>query len=397
VRPNIYCDDDKMDESPLMVVPLHQRLQLIRTQRGCSASEARRLLWDPTGEGTDPWSHASIDDDDMDQKGIEDKNSQFRKDGDSSKCCSGAGFSEIIHPCVLAVHPGVGGSVLMCAPGTGLRSFKFDSVFGEKSQQLEIYLNSVQRLVVSFLNGRNACVLAYGQTGSGKTHTMIGCMNPSDDTSLQGVVPRAAQEVLEGIRFKRAAGLETKLSVSYVEIYGEQVLDHRLTFLLTWFFILGSLQVTDLLHEGRRVGAWHGVAHRRVLDGGCQEELSADASKEELLQLLRAAEDRKRRAATAMNERSSRAHSVLIFRLVQRSTAQDEEQIESTICFADLGGSEQVCGRVRICVVGCRVVLCSALRSVVCGFTALMPLHAAGAQIKSGVVLDGGRRLPRQG
>ena len=103
--------------------------------------------------------------------------------------------------------------------------------------------------------------------------------------------------------------------------------------------------MTDLLHDGRRVGAWHGVAHRRVLDGGCEVDLSPDATEAELLELLQAAEDRKRRAATAMNERSSRAHSVLILRLIQRDTSHDGEAVESTICFADLGGSEQVCCR----------------------------------------------------
>ncbi len=131
-------------------------------------------------------------------------------------------FAEGVHPCVLAVHPGVAGSVLMCAPGTGLRSFTFDSVFGEKSQQVDVYLTSVQRLVVSFLNGRNACVLAYGQTGSGKTHTMFGRME--EDPDMYGIVPRAAREVLEGISFKEASGIKTKIFVSYVEIYGEQVL-----------------------------------------------------------------------------------------------------------------------------------------------------------------------------
>ncbi len=107
--------------------------------------------------------------------------------------------------------------------------------------------------------------------------------------------------------------------------------------------IIRHLQVTDLLHEGRSVGAWHGIAHRKVLDGGCQVELSsAEARDQELFNLLRSAEERKRRAATAMNERSSRAHAVLIFRLVQRDAQDGAEDTESTMCMADLGGSEQV-------------------------------------------------------
>jgi hypothetical protein len=101
--------------------------------------------------------------------------------------------------------------------------------------------------------------------------------------------------------------------------------------------------VTDLLHEGRSVGAWHGIAYRKVLEGGCQVELpSTEAGAQELLSLMRSAEERKRRAATAMNERSSRAHAVLIFRLVQREAGEGAGEVESTMCLADLGGSEQV-------------------------------------------------------
>ncbi len=150
-----------------MVLPLHQRLQLIRTQRGCSTSEARRVLWDPNGEFRDPWTYACIQDDSQSghADNIETETGERKVDMENviSKGCTGAGFSEVVKPCVLAVHPGIDGSVLMCAPGTGLRSFTFNSVFGEKSEQTEVSFNSVQRLVVSFMNGKNACVMAYGQ------------------------------------------------------------------------------------------------------------------------------------------------------------------------------------------------------------------------------------------
>jgi hypothetical protein len=191
-------------------------------------SEARRILWVSCGQISDPWSTAELDEVSPNESKADlswkvdafPSSSEIEKayPNTKSKC-----FSDGVHPCVLAVHPGVEGSVLMCAPGTGLRSFSFDSVFGEKCQQVDVYLTSVQRLVVSFLNGRNSCVLAYGQTGSGKTHTMFGRMGEGDDPAMRGIVPRAAHEVLEGIRFKEASGVKTKIFVSYVEIYGEQV------------------------------------------------------------------------------------------------------------------------------------------------------------------------------
>lgn len=39
---------------------------------------------------------------------------------------------------------------------------------------LQIYLETVQPLIKTVLNGFNATVFAYGPTGTGKTYTMIG-------------------------------------------------------------------------------------------------------------------------------------------------------------------------------------------------------------------------------
>jgi kinesin family protein 5 len=71
--------------------------------------------------------------------------------------------------------------------------------------------------------------------------------------------------------------------MAYVEIYGDQV--------------------SDLLAEGQVVGAWHGVAARAVLEGRASMAVTSVADAEKM---LREADGNKRRAATAMNERSSR-------------------------------------------------------------------------------------------
>jgi hypothetical protein len=55
--------------------------------------------------------------------------------------------------------------------------------------------------------------------------------------------------------------------------------------------------------------------------------------------LLEAGEGTKRRAATAMNERSSRAHSLFIMTLEQKA---GDKKVTSQLFLADLGGSEQV-------------------------------------------------------
>ena len=63
------------------------------------------------------------------------------------------------------------------------------------------------------------------------------------------------------------------------------------------------------------------------------------------LDLLEIADKAKRRAATSMNERSSRAHSLIMLTLTQEAgsaTGEGEGKVRSTLCLCDLGGSEKV-------------------------------------------------------
>lgn len=39
---------------------------------------------------------------------------------------------------------------------------------------MQIYIETVQPLIKTVLNGYNATVFAYGPTGTGKTYTMLG-------------------------------------------------------------------------------------------------------------------------------------------------------------------------------------------------------------------------------
>ena len=61
----------------------------------------------------------------------------------------------------------------------------------------------------------------------------------------------------------------------------------------------------------------------------------------ELLSLLNIGEKQKRKAATAMNERSSRAHSIFIVRMKQ-TCVDTGVSSTSRLFLADLGGSEQL-------------------------------------------------------
>lgn len=60
-----------------------------------------------------------------------------------------------------------------------------------------------------------------------------------------------------------------------------------------------------------------------------------------MLELLCLAEQNKKRAATAMNERSSRSHSILVFNISQRNVERDS-LVKSVLHLVDLAGSERL-------------------------------------------------------
>jgi kinesin family member 17 len=67
------------------------------------------------------------------------------------------------------------------------RSFTFDVVYGEDSQQQAVYDECAFSLVESVLEGYNGTMFAYGQTGCGKTHTMMGpasALDPACEPAL---------------------------------------------------------------------------------------------------------------------------------------------------------------------------------------------------------------------
>lgn len=320
-----------------MVLPLHQKVEMIRSRFSCSRKEAMQIILQERGQQSleDPFITAKI-------LGGADKENYANMVGPSS--VDHEGCDEVVlqddeedvpdadrrsgdaRASILAVRED-SGTVLAVAPGVGLRDFGFDHVFGEKSRQAEVYDLCAQRLVMDFLNGSNASIISYGQTGSGKTFTMFG---PSEraTSAEHGIVPRACEEVLQCISDRRSRGLEVHLGMSYIEVFGSEVSD-----------LLREGQVVGQGHDGRysQVRATDRVGHRYVLDG--QTEWKVE-SWQELQDLLEIGNSAKRLAATAMNERSTRAHAVLVLSLGQ--VAQSGAEMHSRLFLADLGGSEKI-------------------------------------------------------
>jgi kinesin family protein 5 len=232
---------------------------------------------------------------------------------------SGCGFTAS----VLSVTPGEAGSVLTVSPGVGIRSWEFDNVFPEISNQHDIYRQCGLRLAVDLVNGACGALIVYGQTGSGKTHTMFGpssVMEVGQDMPSLGLVSRIADEVLVGMESRRRAGFDVSLGASYIEIFGNDMKN-----------LIGD-DIVGTLAASQRIG------HRCILNGQCD---CAVSSRKDLIDLLAKGALNKRQASTAMNEHSSRAHTLVILRLRQRAPGK-EHFMESTLSLADLGGSERV-------------------------------------------------------
>lgn len=258
-----------------------------------SSAESRSDLRDPTGGDS---ATAAADDLPL--------TSHKRKTGERAR--------------VMAVRKA---SVTVFVPGAGLRPFAFERVFDACAAQEQVYREAAQSAVISALNGFNACLFVYGQTGSGKTHTVFGppgtldCPfgDPSSLPSSAGLALRACRELIAGC--DSMEGTRASLSATYVEIYQEKVTD-----------LIGGGPVTLRAAGGGQVS----------LSGACETAVESMA---DLVDLLRRGDARKHSAATRMNARSSRAHTILVIKITQ---ARDHRVISSHLHLVDLAGCEQL-------------------------------------------------------
>ena len=120
------------------------------------------------------------------------------------------------------------------------KTFTFDRVLDSDASQADAYLDGGRSSVRALLAGFNGTIFAYGQSGSGKTFTMLGPDNvvdaikagglegiPEEVQEMYGLIPRAIGEIFEAINGITEAneGTRIELSVQYLEIYNEQVMD----------------------------------------------------------------------------------------------------------------------------------------------------------------------------
>nr|KJB20679.1 hypothetical protein B456_003G158800 [Gossypium raimondii] len=198
------------------------------------------------------------------------------------------------------------------------RLFKFNKVFSPAATQEEVFLDT-QPLIRSVLDGYNVCIFAYGQTGSGKTYTMSGPNLSSKED--WGVNYRALNDLFQ-ISQSRKSSIIYEVGVQMVEIYNEQVRD---------LLVIDSSQ--------RRLGIWSTTQP----NGLAVPEASMHSVKSttDVLELMNIGLMNRAVGATALNERSSRSHSILTVH-VRGTDIKTNAVLRGSLHLVDLAGSERV-------------------------------------------------------
>ncbi|KAF9464929.1 P-loop containing nucleoside triphosphate hydrolase protein [Collybia nuda] len=206
-------------------------------------------------------------------------------------------------------------------------NFGFDRVFEPQATQAEVF-EEISQLAQSCTDGYNVCIFAYGQTGSGKSFTMEG--GPTEETA--GMIPRAVEQVFRVAEEMKSKGWEYTMEGQFLEIYNETIND-----------LLGKHDFDKKKHEIKHDAK---TGSTRVTDINVLPLHSAS----QVRTLLNLAQGRRSVAATMMNERSSRSHSVFTLRISGVNvglggTGCGEgtgERCEGSLNLVDLAGSERL-------------------------------------------------------
>jgi kinesin family member 13 len=200
-------------------------------------------------------------------------------------------------------------TVLIKDPATlKQKTFTYDFVYDQQAGQDNIFTDIGQKVVAHVVEGYNATIFAYGQTGSGKTHTMMG------NTEEPGLIPRIISEL-----FNTAASSasEHRCTVSYAEIYKEQIFD-----------LLVSDRTALHVREHPSLGPYIENLHHAAIE---------DA--QHAMRFIEIGNKHRQTCATAMNISSSRSHALL---MIQNSIRLNGREIQSKLFLVDLAGSERI-------------------------------------------------------
>jgi len=194
--------------------------------------------------------------------------------------------------------------------------YTFDKIFGEDKTTSQVYETLVRPIVKESFRGRHGTVFCYGQTGSGKTYTMQG--NDQNVEEATGIVQMAGVDLFQWIQ---GSSRDFSVRVSFIELYNERVRD-----------LLGNCNELPV-REDPKMGVWVD-AKEAVVENSVA-----------LLELLHLGNKNRATAATQLNERSSRSHSMFRIKIESREKAEAEGMCAqvvrvSNLNLVDLAGSE---------------------------------------------------------
>ncbi|XP_069794035.1 kinesin-like protein KIF14 isoform X2 [Narcine bancroftii] len=200
--------------------------------------------------------------------------------------------------------------------------WSFDESHPEFSSQETVYNKVGLPLLEKAFDGYNTCLFAYGQTGSGKSYTMMGF-------SDKGVIPRFCEQL-----FARVAKPQQQVAycfeMSYFEVYNEKIHD----------LLVGGNGKMEVKQSLR--------VREHPVFGPYVADLSSNVvtSYADIYGWLELGNKQRATAATGMNEKSSRSHSVFTLVMTQTKTEFVDEQeldhcVTSRVNLVDLAGSER--------------------------------------------------------
>ncbi|NXI01913.1 KIF14 protein, partial [Pachycephala philippinensis] len=202
--------------------------------------------------------------------------------------------------------------------------WSFDKGHPDFASQAMIYKTLAVPLLERAFEGYNACLFAYGQTGSGKSYTMMGF---DED---QGIIPRLCEDLFNQIAQMDKEQVLYHLEMSFYEVYNEKIHD-----LLVFKAENGQKKQQLRVREHPVLGPY-------------VEGLTGLVSHPDFCLLqswLELGNKQRATAATVMNDKSSRSHSVFTLVMTQTKVAfvneeQCDRRLTSHINLIDLAGSE---------------------------------------------------------
>ncbi|NXG49186.1 KIF14 protein, partial [Psilopogon haemacephalus] len=202
--------------------------------------------------------------------------------------------------------------------------WSFDKCHPNYASQAMIYETLAVPLLERAFEGYNACLFAYGQTGSGKSYTMMGF---DED---RGIIPRLCEDLFSQIAQKdKQQVILYHLEMSFFEVYNEKVHD-----LLVFKAESGQKKQPLRVREHSVLGPY--------VEGLTVNVVNSYSDIQSWLEL---GNKQRATAATVMNDKSSRSHSVFTLVMTQTKVEfvneeQCDRRLTSRINLIDLAGSE---------------------------------------------------------